>query len=291
MIETIATRYGPMLCFAADRVISRALRLYGEWAEHEVHLLSAHIRADGLVLDVGANIGTHTLAFARRHPAALVWGFEPQPQAAALAQVNCLVNRAGNASITQAACGSTHGGVMVAPAASVADNSGGYSLVQAAHGAIPVAWVPGQPVALPPPPSALVPVLPLDSLARPRRTCLLKIDVEGMEAAVLAGARQLIAEDRPAIFFEVVQTNGLAESLAILSALGYACHWLETHPFNRANWRGEEQNAWWRTEMGVLALPEPGRAPDLPEVTGVPEAAPHRLDSRAGIAVPVWQPE
>ena len=73
------TRYGEMWYFARDEVIGRSLEQYGEWAEHEISLLSGYIVPETLVIDIGANIGTHTLAFARRHPSAAVIGFEAQP--------------------------------------------------------------------------------------------------------------------------------------------------------------------------------------------------------------------
>ena len=39
---------------------------------------------------------------------------------------------------------------------------------------------------------------------------MLKIDVEGMELEVLAGAERVIAESRPKIFIEIVNRNTMA---------------------------------------------------------------------------------
>jgi hypothetical protein len=52
----------------------------------------------------------------------------------------------------------------------------------------------------------------------------IKIDVEGFESAVLRGARQTIARDRPTIFFEIEEQHTkrpIEQSLREVLALGY----------------------------------------------------------------------
>jgi FkbM family methyltransferase len=50
---------------------------------------------------------------------------------------------------------------------------------------------------------------------------LVKIDVEGHEAQVLKGMNRVISEFRPAIVFEALTADKLAESEKILRAAGY----------------------------------------------------------------------
>lgn len=47
-------------------MISAILRIYGEWAENSFALLAPLIPNGGVIADVGANIGTLSLAFAHR---------------------------------------------------------------------------------------------------------------------------------------------------------------------------------------------------------------------------------
>ncbi len=62
-----------------DQHIGRSLDLYGEWAESELELLGLFIKPGDVVVDVGANIGTHTVFFAQRAGATgQVYAFEPQ---------------------------------------------------------------------------------------------------------------------------------------------------------------------------------------------------------------------
>src|SRR4051794_30035790 len=91
-LELLVCRRGSMLAFRADDVIGRSLRLYGEWSEHELSYLRPFARAGTMVVDVGANIGTHTLAFAGWVKTGSVIAIEPQRTVASVLEVNCLLN-------------------------------------------------------------------------------------------------------------------------------------------------------------------------------------------------------
>lgn len=313
VVEIAKCRYGPMLAFAEDTVITRSLQTYGEWSEHEISILSHYIRDDTLVLDVGANIGTHALAFAKRKPRATIWGFEPQPLVHSLAWTNCARNGAQNVAILQMACSDAPGDIVLGPPLVSNENVGAFSLVGRVKphafggskpgsrasglvGGLGRSWTRllrasglGGRVDTPPaptPPFMHVPVLPLDSLCFPLPVSLLKVDVEGMETAVLAGARELLARDRPAVFFETLSTDGLAGIADMLRGLGYRLFWMETHQFNRANFRKCEENLWWRTEMGVLGVGEAGQAQTgWPELDRVPAKISRHENARAGTDV------
>ncbi len=80
VIETKACRYGTMSFFKNDTTISRSLKEYGEWAQAEIEFLRYLIGSGDTVLDIGAFIGTHTLAFAQKvSDGGKVYAFEPQP--------------------------------------------------------------------------------------------------------------------------------------------------------------------------------------------------------------------
>ena len=65
MTLNLQTRYGTMACLEADSVVSRSLDVYGEWAQLEMDLIASLVRPGETVADVGAFLGTHTLALAR----------------------------------------------------------------------------------------------------------------------------------------------------------------------------------------------------------------------------------
>ena len=65
-VQRVTTRYGRLYVAAGDTVIGRSLQLYGEWAEHEINSYSALLSDGDTIVDVGANIGTHSVALASR---------------------------------------------------------------------------------------------------------------------------------------------------------------------------------------------------------------------------------
>jgi len=269
-------RYGQMLFFPEDEVIGRSLRLYGEWAEHELQCLRPYLPDTGLILDVGAHLGTHALAFARWSPGARVLAFEAQPDVAAVLRVNALLNGLTNIEVHEVACAAHDG--WCAAATAPADNLGGASFL---------------PVARPPPwwhwrrptqPPGAVRLTKLDTwLAGRSGVGFVKMDIEDMEVFAVRGGLQTLRRDRPILFLEQRSTDTLPALFELLLPLGYNMFWLETQPFNQANFRAEAENVWWRTEMGLLALP-PGRAPisPLPMAQTTDKSLPDVLDARLG---------
>lgn len=72
-------KYGLMLYNRNDVVIGKSLDLYGEWADAELRLLGQLLQLGDTVVDMGANIGTHTIVFAQKvGPQGFVFAFEPQ---------------------------------------------------------------------------------------------------------------------------------------------------------------------------------------------------------------------
>ena len=80
-----------------DEFIGKSLRRYGEWAESELELLERYIKPGDVIVDIGANIGTHTVAFAQLvGPRGLVIAFEPQARIFQLLCANVVANDLGN---------------------------------------------------------------------------------------------------------------------------------------------------------------------------------------------------
>src|ERR1700704_2394713 len=78
--EISMCRTGPMLYNKNDAYIGGSLRKYGEfcWLEFE-DVLNKVVRPGELVVDAGANIGTHPVEFSRLvGPEGAVFAFEPQ---------------------------------------------------------------------------------------------------------------------------------------------------------------------------------------------------------------------
>ena len=102
MVAMKACRHGALMYPANDSFVGRALDLYGEWCESEIELFATLLAPGDVVVDVGANIGTHTVFFAKHvGPEGRVVALEPQRfvhgllvanvAASGLANVECLL--------------------------------------------------------------------------------------------------------------------------------------------------------------------------------------------------------
>jgi len=154
----------------------------------------------GVVVDAGAYIGDHTVAYLKK--ASRVLAFEPNPVAH-----RCLCHNCPDSVNYNMALGRESSMLWWVP---VRPNYGAsYLSPRCAHGALPV------------------PVETLDSFRLPRLD-FLKADVEGHEVALLHGAEQTIARCRPAICVEVnvgaLERSGTSQAalLALLDKWHYS---------------------------------------------------------------------
>jgi hypothetical protein len=79
MLAIRRCRYGTMMYPRQDRYIGRSFTEYGEYSEGEVELFRQCLRPGDVALDVGADLGAHTLPLAQIvGPGGTVFAFEPQ---------------------------------------------------------------------------------------------------------------------------------------------------------------------------------------------------------------------
>jgi FkbM family methyltransferase len=168
--------------------ISRVVRITGGFEDAEIDIAAALFGAlypDRCIVDVGANIGSHSLAWSRSAP---VVALEPAPGTFARLEANVAANGLQDRIRTlRTAAGDTVDDVDFF----VATDSGFSSLKDTHHGPIRE--------------RIKVPCTTLDALAAelPLPVGLLKIDVEGLERTVIAGAAELLRRDRPVLMVEI----------------------------------------------------------------------------------------
>ncbi len=165
------------------------------------------------VYDVGANIGYISLALARAvGPSGQVVAFEPLPANLVRLRANMDLNSEGSrVQVVGAAVGAR-----LAEAAFMVHKSGGMGKLQSAKGR--QAEYEG---------SIPVEVIALDEWTKDNRDAapgLIKIDVEGGEAAVLEGLKSMLKSDRPTILIELHGPEATSEVQNILASAGYTLH-------------------------------------------------------------------
>lgn len=173
-----------------DTFIDWSVYYYGAYAREELRLLDDILRTleDPVVLDVGANVGHHTLYAAMR--AKQVIGFEPFPEVAEKLETKIRENQLANVLLLPCGLGEKNQtAVFVKPSG---HNTGTGSFARPAEG--------GE--------TLMLPIRIGDELLAEQRIHdihLVKIDVEGFEPFVLRGLAKTMARCRPVVFFEWTQ--------------------------------------------------------------------------------------
>jgi FkbM family methyltransferase len=249
LADMLQTRFGGMMAFRNDcGALTQSLRAYGEWAENETGFCARFIAPGDTVLDVGAYIGTHALAFAERvGPAGQVISFEAQPASFALLAHNVAGEERTNISVVNAAVsdGPAGASIMLEAIDIGAPRSFGSAAIGSAGGEKRRIGVPATT---------------LDTLGL--AACgLVKIDVEGMEDRVLRGASRLLAECAPLVYAECNAVDAGSRVITCLRAAGYDVWMHLADAFNPRNWRGNPANIFGPSkEAALVGMPPRHRA-------------------------------
>ncbi|GAC1575697.1 MAG: hypothetical protein NVS3B7_08260 [Candidatus Elarobacter sp.] len=255
-----SARHGWMAYNPHDLYIGRSIARYGEFGEAELDVLRAALPAGGCAFDVGANIGTHSVALARHAgPSGTVFAFEPQRVVYGILTTNVTLNGLTTIHPVHAAVGAAAAEILVPDFAYGNEaNYGAISMTSADRG-----WP--------------VRVVALDDYLWVPRADLVKIDVEGMEAEVLDGARAFVNRFRPVLFVENDRQRTSEAVLSRLLSLEYRVYWHVVPLYRRENWRDDPVNVFDNAgAVNVLCIPREREQNvlGLPEVLSASAPAP-----------------
>ena len=213
-----------MLYNSHDMYIGRSLELYSEYSEGEIDLFRQMVKPGDIVLEIGSNIGPHTVFLARQvEPGGHVFAFEPQRIVFQTLCANLALNSITNVSCFNQAVGAKPGEIVV-PLIDYRQvaNFGGLALGEFKQG-------------------EQIKVITIDSLLLPRCN-LIKIDVEGMELSVLQGAIACLARFKPMLYVENDRREKSAELVRFLDSCDYDMYWHSPPLFNPQNFAGNAEN-------------------------------------------------
>ena len=206
----------------ADHVIGLGI-LRGGYEQHELAFAKSVLRQGDVAIDVGAHVGYFTIELAQAVGArGHVYAFEPLPSNTELLEQSVHENYFESRVTLERAAVSDRTGTGILRYASQTLNTGGAFLSDTnveGLGALT---------------ATAVRTVRLDDYQARRPVRLIKMDVEGAEPSVVAGARELIARDRPVIVSEVhpeqlarVSSSTPADFFQQLRALGLHPHRIE----------------------------------------------------------------
>lgn len=181
----VNTGFGPFVAPRKD-LVTQHLIDFGSHTGPFVELALAVVEPGDLVVDIGGHIGTYTIPLARRvGPAGRVVVFEPNPATRELLEINVMLNDLDDV-VT-----------VVGMAVGESERTAGLSFGRSNTGAARLREfvdTEGE--------DARIAVVPLDHVV-PGDPTFIKIDAEGYELNVLAGARDVVDRARPSLLIEV----------------------------------------------------------------------------------------
>ena len=168
------------------------------WDRVALELIDKYLSDNSVILDIGANVGSHTLYWAIERKAKKVYSFEPFTQTFEILKTNINLNNL-NDTVTISNKGLSNESCHAKVKSFWQKNIGGTSFIKDAEGDYEF--------------------VSLDSLKIPEKIDLIKIDVEGHEMDVLEGAIQTIFNNKPIIVIETFDKKELV--MNFLGSLGY----------------------------------------------------------------------
>jgi len=170
---------GMSLLVKADEDVGRDVYFLREFEPRESAFIFENVRESDICVDIGANVGFYTVSLAKRATLGAVHSFEPVPLNYHILAVNVLANNLSNVVMNDYAVGDINGETDFCIAL-----DGSYSsLVNTGRRTITG--------------TAKIRIVKLDSYCSEcnwPRIDILKVDVEGAEAAVIRGAAGLLSD-------------------------------------------------------------------------------------------------
>ncbi len=186
--ERLTTRFGDLFEVDLSSFLEWQLWAFGSYEEHFAELFHYLVGPGDRCVDVGANVGVHTIRLAKLAGArGEVIALEPDEEVACRARRNIVLNELSNAHVINAAAGEEAGGEVQLYRPDARDTN------RARASLLRHSYLTGS--------VTTVPVVTIDEVCADP-VALIKIDVEGHEAAVVRGAAAKIDRYRPAIIFE-----------------------------------------------------------------------------------------
>jgi len=183
--------------------------LYGGWERNEQELMVRHVKRGSTAYDLGANHGIHTLLMARLvGSAGHVYAFEPVPENVCRLRENIALNDFSNVNVIEAA-------VAEQPGTESFGRGGSHATGHLTGGA-------GNPCG-----DLRVKAVSLDDQVFAQNAGppdFIKIDVEGAESRVLAGAQRVLETHQPILLVALHTPEQDTAVGQTLSGLGYEAY-------------------------------------------------------------------
>ncbi|CAN1211251.1 hypothetical protein TUMEXPCC7403_13710 [Tumidithrix helvetica PCC 7403] len=214
-------KWGKIILLNYD-LISDIINFYGEWADLEVSLFASILELGDEVIEVGCNLGMHTIPLCKFVGiTGKVIGFEAQRVLHQVLCGNMAINNITNAYLYNYAIGEMDSHIYI-PSLNY-ETQGNYGALSLGN------YISGEKI-------DLRMLDSIEAIADLTKLRLIKIDVEGMEAEVIQGAKTIISKFRPILFVENNQSEKGENLIQLISSLDYSCYWFCARGYNPNNY-------------------------------------------------------
>jgi FkbM family methyltransferase len=190
--------------------ICQAIILNGFYERELLEGMCALVKdKNGIALDIGANIGNHSLFFSKHFNAVIA--FEPVPNNCLLLKANLFLNQNQNINLIEKALSDTNTKMGIDKGNSKNTNNTISELHKKDEDAANQIMV-----------DVVVGDAELETLNLNQKITMIKIDVEGHEPFVVAGLRKTISTHQPIICWEAFSKDEAEKTKSLLMEMGYS---------------------------------------------------------------------
>ena len=208
-------KHGVFSYYINDEYIGKSLSEYGEWSDAEVSLLKQVITDGENIIEVGSNIGTHTIPLAKHvSTRGSVYAIEPQYQNHKLLSENIMDNGLKNVKILKIAISSNEGEAYMNTFDENMKNNFGDSKI------FNSSFKNAEKVSV-----KTLDQLFYDNTKNKKSIKLIKCDAQGQELNVLLGSRKIIDMYKPFLYFENDEINNSKSLIEKIKEMGYIMFW------------------------------------------------------------------
>ena len=208
-------KHGVFSYYSNDEYIGKSLSEYGEWSEGEVVLLKKLVNDNENIIEIGSNIGTHTIPLAKHvSNGGLVYAIEPQSQNYKLLSKNIKDNELKNVKIFKLAISSKKGKAYMNIFNENLTNNYGDSKIfennfQNSEGVI----------------VKTLDQLFYDDYKEIKPIKLIKCDAQGQELNIILGSQKIINMHKPFLYLENDDINTSKPLIEKVKHMGYIMFW------------------------------------------------------------------
>ena len=225
-------KHGIFSYYSNDQYIGKSLSEYGEWSEAEVGLLKELLADDENIIEVGSNIGTHTIPLAKQVlNGGFVYAIEPQYQNHKLLLDNIKNNELKNVKALKIAISSKEGeAYMNTFDENITSNYGDARIFSSNFKNAESVTV------------KTLDQLFYDDIKERKIIKLIKCDAQGQELNVIQGSKKIIDEYKPNLYLENDDIHTSKALIEIIKNMGYILFWHLPPLYNPDNFLKNNKN-------------------------------------------------